>query len=108
MHRPSTLLLLVLGLLLVGCTARYATATSLTYKLKPSEKACFYTWVDQAGKKVAFYFAVRTRGRCCCSVVANVVVVVDTDTFVPTGDDDDDVVATDDDVVVDTIAHPAT
>ena len=33
-------------------------ATTLTYQLQASEKACFYVWVDQPGKKVAFYFAV--------------------------------------------------
>jgi len=35
-----------------------ATATALTYKLQPNEKACFYSWVDQKGAKLAFYFAV--------------------------------------------------
>jgi len=34
-------------------------ATSLTYKLDASEKACFYTWVDTPPAKVSFYFAVR-------------------------------------------------
>jgi len=36
------------------------TATALTYRLEANEKACFYTNVDQANAKVAFYFAVRT------------------------------------------------
>lgn len=35
------------------------TATALTYRLEANEKACFYTDVDQANAKVAFYFAVR-------------------------------------------------
>lgn len=38
------------------------TATALTYRLSPSETACFYTWVDTPGSKVAFYFAVQAGG----------------------------------------------
>ena len=34
------------------------SATALTYKLTPNEKACFFTFVDQKGAKLAFYFAV--------------------------------------------------
>ena len=34
------------------------TATALTYKLAPNEKACFFTNVEQPGAKLAFYFAV--------------------------------------------------
>lgn len=34
------------------------TATALTYRLEANEKACFYTNVEQANAKVAFYFAV--------------------------------------------------
>jgi len=37
-------------------------ATSLTYKLDASEKACFYTWVDTPPAKVSFYFAVQSGG----------------------------------------------
>jgi hypothetical protein len=33
-------------------------ATTLTYKIEANEKACFYTWVDKVGEKIAFYFAV--------------------------------------------------
>ena len=33
-------------------------ATALTYKLVPNEKACFYSYADQKGQKLAFYFAV--------------------------------------------------
>lgn len=36
-----------------------ASATALTYKMAPNEKACFFTQVDQQGVKIAFYFAVR-------------------------------------------------
>lgn len=35
------------------------TATALTYRLEANEKACFFTNVEQANAKVAFYFAVR-------------------------------------------------
>ena len=35
-----------------------ASATALTYKLAPNEKACFFTYVEQKNAKVAFYFAV--------------------------------------------------
>ena len=34
------------------------SATALTYKLAPNEKACFFTNVEQPGAKLAFYFAV--------------------------------------------------
>ena len=34
------------------------SATALTYKLAPNERACFFTHVGQKGAKVAFYFAV--------------------------------------------------
>ena len=46
----------VVGLL--AGVASFASATTLTYKLAPNEKACFYTWVSDANQKVAFYFAV--------------------------------------------------
>ena len=35
------------------------TATALTYKLAPNEKACFFSFAEQKGQKLAFYFAVR-------------------------------------------------
>jgi hypothetical protein len=34
------------------------SATALTYKLVPNEKACFFTWAGYPNSKVAFYFAV--------------------------------------------------
>lgn len=40
--------------------ASSVAATALTYRLEANEKACFYTNVDQANAKVAFYFAVRS------------------------------------------------
>ncbi|MCJ1475838.1 hypothetical protein MMC13_004502 [Lambiella insularis] len=39
-----------------------ASATALTYKLAPNEKACFFTYVGQKNAKVAFYFAVQSGG----------------------------------------------
>ncbi|KAI9766256.1 MAG: hypothetical protein M1840_006670 [Geoglossum simile] len=39
-----------------------ASATALTYKVSPNEKACFYAAVDNKGAKVAFYFAVQAGG----------------------------------------------
>jgi hypothetical protein len=35
------------------------SATALTYKLQPNEKACFFAEVKQRSSKIAFYFAVR-------------------------------------------------
>lgn len=40
--------------------ASFVSATALTYRLEANEKACFYTNVEQANAKVAFYFAVST------------------------------------------------
>jgi hypothetical protein len=34
------------------------SATALTYKMQPNEKACFFTDVGQKSAKIAFYFAV--------------------------------------------------
>jgi hypothetical protein len=48
--------LLACGLL--ASLVSVASATALTYKVSPNEKACFYATVDNKGAKVAFYFAV--------------------------------------------------
>jgi hypothetical protein len=37
-------------------------ATTVTYRMKPHEKACFYTEVQTAGEKLAFYFSVQEGG----------------------------------------------
>lgn len=54
-----------LHLLAYGLLA-YATslvsATALTYKLSPNEKACFFAYVEEKGSKLAFYFAVCRKG----------------------------------------------
>jgi hypothetical protein len=50
-----------LGLLICGLIAPLSSlvsATALTYKLLANEKACFFTYVEQKGAKIAFYFAV--------------------------------------------------
>lgn len=36
------------------------SATALTYKLSPNEKACFFSYVEEKGAKLAFYFAVNS------------------------------------------------
>ena len=41
--------------------ASSVSATALTYRLEANEKACFYSNVEQANAKVAFYFAVSLR-----------------------------------------------
>lgn len=53
--RPATLLGAILA-----CLGSVVSATALTYKLAPNEKACFFTFVQERGAKIAFYFAVRT------------------------------------------------
>jgi hypothetical protein len=37
-------------------------ATTLTYRMAPHEKACFYTTASTIGEKMAFYFAVQAGG----------------------------------------------
>lgn len=47
--------------ILCGLTAYFfpiVSSTALTYKLTPNEKACFFTFVEEKGAKIAFYFAV--------------------------------------------------
>ncbi|KAI9880924.1 MAG: hypothetical protein M1830_009992 [Pleopsidium flavum] len=55
--RPS---LFLYGVLTYMISA--VSATALTYKLTPNEKACFFTFVEHKGAKIAFYFAVQTGG----------------------------------------------
>lgn len=44
--------------LLLALFASTISATALTYKLQPNEKACFFAEVKQRQSKIAFYFAV--------------------------------------------------
>ncbi|KAJ5919988.1 hypothetical protein N7454_009823 [Penicillium verhagenii] len=46
----------------LAALASSVSATALTYRLEANEKACFYTEVEQANAKVAFYFAVQSGG----------------------------------------------
>ncbi|KAK9763909.1 hypothetical protein K7432_009030 [Basidiobolus ranarum] len=57
----ATLLSVYITLLLSTYTPT-VQATALTYWVPANDKACFYTWVDAAGKKISFYFAVQTGG----------------------------------------------
>ncbi|KAL8714046.1 MAG: hypothetical protein Q9225_006658, partial [Loekoesia sp. 1 TL-2023] len=56
MRLPLTLLSLL------GYICSLVSATALTYKLQPNEKACFFSYADQKGLKLAFYFAVQSGG----------------------------------------------
>ncbi|MCJ1238751.1 hypothetical protein MMC14_006742 [Varicellaria rhodocarpa] len=47
---------------LLACLISLTSATALTYRLAPNEKACFFTWVEQQNAKIAFYFAVQSGG----------------------------------------------
>jgi len=47
---------------ILGLLTAFTSATALTYKLVPNEKECFYTHVEKAGAKIAFYFAVQSGG----------------------------------------------
>lgn len=50
---------------LIACLFSTVSATALTYKLTPNEKACFFTQVEQQGAKIAFYFAVSLSSGSC-------------------------------------------
>lgn len=45
---------------LVAYLLSLVSATALTYKLTPNEKACFFSYVEEKGAKLAFYFAVKS------------------------------------------------
>ncbi|KAI4273713.1 MAG: hypothetical protein L6R35_006385 [Caloplaca aegaea] len=47
---------------LLSCLCSLVSATALTYKLQPNERACFFSQADQKGLKLAFYFAVQSGG----------------------------------------------
>lgn len=48
---------------LVAYLLPLVSATALTYKLTPNEKACFFSYVEERGAKLAFYFAVNSLTR---------------------------------------------
>lgn len=61
MAATSYLLHFLLFTLVVIFTSSVQGA-ALTTQLNPQERACFYAWVDKAGEKVGFYFAVQSGG----------------------------------------------
>ncbi|KAJ3111229.1 hypothetical protein HDU96_005886 [Phlyctochytrium bullatum] len=48
--------------LAVACLASSAAAATLTYRMAPHERACFYSTSTFQGEKMAFYFAVQSGG----------------------------------------------
>ena len=40
----------------------HVSGAALTTIVEPHERLCFYAWVDAAGEKVGFYFAVQSGG----------------------------------------------
>ncbi|KAL9585135.1 MAG: hypothetical protein Q9212_001701 [Teloschistes hypoglaucus] len=52
----------LLWITLLGYILFYVSATALTYKLQPNEKTCFFSYAEQKGLKLAFYFAVQSGG----------------------------------------------
>ncbi|KAJ3151191.1 hypothetical protein HDU86_006182 [Geranomyces michiganensis] len=58
----APLLLLLLLVLLAAFAPPPAAATTLTYRMEPHERACFYTTAKSRGEKIAFYFAVQSGG----------------------------------------------
>ncbi|KAK9456989.1 emp24/gp25L/p24 family/GOLD-domain-containing protein [Dipodascopsis uninucleata] len=49
-------------LVLAASLISRVSATALTYNVAANEKACFYTYNEKPGVKVAFYFAVQSGG----------------------------------------------
>ena len=60
--KPVKMRLLTLTFTLLPFLLPIISATALSYKLAPNEKACFYATVEEAGAKVAVYFAVQSGG----------------------------------------------
>ena len=59
LHNLPAMRLLLLASGLLASFLPLVSATALTYKLTPNEKACFFAYVEEKGAKLAFYFAVR-------------------------------------------------
>ncbi|KAL3900767.1 MAG: hypothetical protein SGCHY_001108 [Lobulomycetales sp.] len=49
-------------ILLLAALLALCSATTLTYRMAPHEKACFHTTAKKVGEKMAFYFAVQQGG----------------------------------------------
>lgn len=58
----SAMLPILLSLLLVLLLTPTSHGAALTTLLEPHERSCFFAWVDAAGEKVGFYFAVQSGG----------------------------------------------
>ncbi|SPO30901.1 related to ERP2 - p24 protein involved in membrane trafficking [Ustilago trichophora] len=48
--------------LALSLTPTPASGAALTTIVEPHERSCYYAWVDAAGEKVGFYFAVQSGG----------------------------------------------
>ncbi|KAG0233309.1 hypothetical protein BGW42_007507 [Actinomortierella wolfii] len=57
-----TSMALIAFLAILSFSSKTAEASALTYNVAAHERACFYIWAEEAGKKVAFYFAVQSGG----------------------------------------------
>ncbi|TPX31655.1 hypothetical protein SmJEL517_g05078 [Synchytrium microbalum] len=53
---------LLLSLVVISLYVSRTTATTLTYRMQPHERACFYGAAKAIGEKIAFYFAVQSGG----------------------------------------------
>ncbi|ETS62318.1 hypothetical protein PaG_03397 [Moesziomyces aphidis] len=62
--QPSALggLLFALCALFLLSLTPSVSGAALTTLVEPNERSCFYAWVDAAGEKVGFYFAVQSGG----------------------------------------------
>lgn len=59
----SMLYLVYLALTLLCATQLPSVqGAALTTQVGPHDRSCFYAWVDKAGEKVGFYFAVQAGG----------------------------------------------
>ncbi|KAJ3021140.1 hypothetical protein HKX48_009164 [Thoreauomyces humboldtii] len=58
----SRIVLWAVALLVILACITGVRATTLTYKMDPHERACFYADAKSAGEKIAFYFAVQSGG----------------------------------------------
>ncbi|SPC67755.1 related to ERP2 - p24 protein involved in membrane trafficking [Ustilago sp. UG-2017b] len=59
----AMLSLLLASLIILVLSPSQVSAAALTTLLEPHERSCFYAWVDAAGEKVGFYFAVQSGGQ---------------------------------------------
>ena len=60
--RGALLFISSLVLLSLSLVPTPVSSAALTTLVEPHERSCFYAWVDAAGEKVGFYFAVQSGG----------------------------------------------